>query len=83
MALSNNSSSVNISSGLTTKRISALNTSAALSDPPEIDIDSEYKIAKKKELLLKKLNQLKAKSDGEEITKVLIDQAQNLLEEFE
>lgn len=83
MALSNNSSSVNISSGLTTKRISALNTSVALSDPPEIDIDSEYKIAKKKELLLKKLNQLKAKSDGEEITKVLIDQAQNLLEEFE
>ena len=48
-----------------------------------MDPDSEYKIAKKKELLIKKLDQLKTKSDGKDVTQVLIDQAQNLLEEFE
>ena len=56
MALSN--SSLNISSGLTTKRKSAITNetvSVVVSEPVEINVDSEYKIAKKKTLLLKKL----------------------------
>ena len=52
---------------------------------PEIDIDSQYKIAKKKELIVKKLSQLKQSDAGQddEVNKVLFNQVQDLLEDFE
>jgi len=41
--------------------------------PSTLDDDSQYKIAKKKELLNKKLKQLKKNGDGEETQQILID----------
>ena len=39
----------------------------------EIDANSQYQIAKKKELLLKKINQLRVRDDSEELTRTLIN----------
>ena len=43
------------------------------SDQHEIDANSQYQIAKKKELLIKKINQLRVRDDSEELTRTLIN----------
>lgn len=48
--------------------------------PSTLDDNSQYKIAKKKELLNKKLNQLKTNGDGEQTQQVLIDQVQEIVD---
>ena len=50
---------------------------------PVIDPESEFKISKKKALLLRKIDQLKSRKDQDEATKEMIDQVQSLLDDFE
>ena len=48
-----------------------------------VDSESQYKIANKKQALIKKLDLLKRDDDEEEVSKVVIDQVTNLVDEFE
>ena len=50
-----------------------LGTKLISTESPIVDSESQYKIAKKKELLLKKIEQLRTNKDGMETQQVMID----------